>query len=189
MLSSPIVIETYPNNHNYAYSARNLCLSAVPESESGPVPKDLRGPAWKVALTVLCHFLAGTTLSLAAQKTIRIAVPVNQTEQEMAITQMFAEETARRASGGLRPSVESGAVAIHAGSGNLVVLAERSHIAALLPARLVPMFNKSIATLHPNDHPQGFSIVSIPWHQSTITVIAGNDAHGELFGQVGCCAI
>ena len=67
-------------------------------------------------------------------------------------------------------------------SSDIVLLARRSEIAALLPAGLAPIWNRAVVSLHPGNQSEAFSIVSIPWRQNTITVIAGNNTRGELFG-------
>lgn len=119
---------------------------------------------------------------MAASGSLRVVVPSHQTPQEKAITQMFVEETARRASDGLLPSIENDAVSVGPDAKNIVLLAQRSQIATLLPADVASTWNNGIDSLHTSDHAEAFSIVSIPWRQCTLTVIVGNDVRGELFG-------
>jgi hypothetical protein len=52
----------------------------------------------------------------------------------------------------------------------------------LLPPELVAPWQQALRRLSPTAHPEAFSIITLDWHAAHVTVIAGNDVRGELFG-------
>jgi hypothetical protein len=128
-------------------------------------------------------------LAFAAPAPLRIVVPSTQTTPEQSATTMLAEEAAKL--GVPTPNIATGPLTAPPTDTPTVVLANRSAIPALLPPALRQRWQTALATLHPTTHPEAFSIVSLA---PNLTVIAGNDARGELFGagyllrQIDCTA-
>jgi hypothetical protein len=116
-------------------------------------------------------------LAFAAAHPLRIVVPSTQTTPEQSATTMLAEEAAKL--GVPTPTIASGPLTAPPTDTPTVVLANRSAIPALLPPALRQRWQTALAALHPTAHPEAFSIVSLA---PDLTVIAGNDARGELFG-------
>lgn len=135
-----------------------------------------------IALVFNVLLAGGVIPALASPVYLRVIVPARQTSQEKAIARMFVEETARRSANSTRPAIDHGFSALYSSSPYLVLIAERRQVASLLPVRLLPAWQNAIASLHPGDHAEAFSVVSILWRQSVVTIIAGNDVRGELFG-------
>ena len=129
-----------------------------------------------------CSLFTVALPALVSQTFTRVVVPVSQTVPERAATSMLIEEAARRSPGASAPVVAPGALASLGPNQQAVVLANRDKVASLLPPELLSLWAARTRSLHTTTHPEGFSIVSLPWHASAVTVIAGNDDRGELFG-------
>lgn len=118
--------------------------------------------------------------AFAENHPFRIVVPASQTPQEQALTTMLVEETARRTLNGHRLEVT------HSLQGkspdDILVVALNSHLSILLPPALRSAWRTALDPLHPTTHPEAFSVVTLPWRGATVTVVAGNDPRGELFG-------
>jgi hypothetical protein len=112
----------------------------------------------------------------------RVVVPESQTVPEHALTAMLIEEAHRRA-----PETPAAVVDRHPlsaiGPGEQpVVIADREHLAALLPAAVFADWQRVSATLHPTGQAEGFSVIGLPWSHGEAVIVAGNDQRGELFG-------
>jgi hypothetical protein len=117
----------------------------------------------------------------AAGISFRVLVPEQQTGPEQAATAMLIEEASRRSPAGDRAELIHGP--FHPSPDrDIVVLAQRDAVATLLPPALAARWRTRVETLERGRHPEGFSIVSLRWHREQVTVIAGDDARGELFG-------
>ena len=126
---------------------------------------------------------AATAQTVGAQTaTLRVAVPIHQTLQERAATQMFVEEAAKRTPGGTAATISAGPLRTASPGDEIVLLAQRDAMALLLPEDLVAKWRKTVDSMHANDHAEGFSVVSLPWKGGHVIVVAGNDVRGELFG-------
>jgi hypothetical protein len=122
------------------------------------------------------------TLPAPAQPRItRLIVPQNQTLHEQALTTMLVEEAQRRTAGGAAVSIQHTPLATVASGEQLIVLADRAHIEQLLPRPLLLAWHAAIAALHPTQHPEAFSAVTLPWSRGQVIVLTGNDERGELF--------
>jgi len=129
-----------------------------------------------------CFALGVAPLAFAAQRPFRVVVPAIQTNQEKAIATMLVEEADRRTTGGNAATLDTGPLLSVAADEDAVLLADRAQVLALLPHDLASAWQKALTSLSTNAHPEAFSIVTLPWHSGRVTVIAGNDTRGELFG-------
>ncbi len=120
--------------------------------------------------------------AFASQHPFHIIVPASQTPQEKAAATMLEEEATRRIGGGSAATVEAGPLISLAPGEDAVLLAAGTQVPSLLPRSLEPAWQAALRSLAPNSHPEGFSIVTLPWRSGHVTVIAGNDTRGELFG-------
>jgi hypothetical protein len=112
----------------------------------------------------------------------RVIVPVHQTVQEHATVTMFVEEAAKRTPGNIAATVTPGPLSTSESEDEIVVLAQREAISALLPTPLQEKWREALHSLRESNRPEGFSVIALPWRNSHVVVIAGNDARGELFG-------
>jgi hypothetical protein len=112
----------------------------------------------------------------------RVVVPSVQTVAEKTATAMLVEETERRTSSGVMPKIETGPFAAIGAGEDVVVLAERPRVAELLPAGLVSAWRTALSPRHQELHAESYIVVTLPWHTGHVTVIAGDDERGELFG-------
>jgi hypothetical protein len=126
-----------------------------------------------------CALLAAPAAALGTS--FRVLVPQKQTGPEQAATAMLIEEASRRSTGGDLPE-RMHAPLRSSEDGQIVVLAQRDAVAPLLPPALAARWRTRAGALGPGRTAEGFSIVSLRWHGERVTVIAGNDARGELFG-------
>jgi hypothetical protein len=122
-------------------------------------------------------FLASTS---AFARPFQIVVPASQTVQERALTTMLVEESAKRTSSGGKPRVEN-ALPLE-GNDDILLIAPRTEVLRILSPDLRVPWRDALRELHPTDHPEAFSVVSLPHRGARITIVAGNDARGELFG-------
>jgi hypothetical protein len=121
----------------------------------------------------------GVPLAFASSAPFRVVVSRDQTSQERAATTMLVEEAARRTIGGRAAEIETGPFASSNGETETVVLANRAAVPSLLPANLAAKWHRELKSLHPTEHAEGFSIITF---SGRLTVVAGNDDRGELFG-------
>ena len=122
----------------------------------------------------------GSTNAFADGRPFHIVVPPSQTPQERALTTMLVEESARRTLAGHKAEVETSLAT--RSTDDILVVAQRAQVARLLSPDLRKAWFLALRDLHPTDHPEGFAVVSLDWHGTTVTVVAGNDERGELFG-------
>ena len=121
----------------------------------------------------------GLPSSFASSAPFRVVVPQEQTQQERAAATMFVEEAARRTLGGKAAAIEMGPSALNGVETETVVLANRAAVPSLLPANLAARWHRELESLHPTGNAEEFSIITLP---GRLTVVAGNDDRGELFG-------
>jgi hypothetical protein len=130
----------------------------------------------------------GMPVAFASSAPFRVVVPQGQTPQERAATTMLVEEAARRTVGGKAAEVVTGPIRAPSASSvvetEIVVLANRAAVPSLLPANLAARWHRELESLHATGHQatghaEAFSIVTLP---GRLTIIAGNDDRGELFG-------
>jgi hypothetical protein len=95
---------------------------------------------------------------------------------------MLAEEAGRRTASGKAATTESGPLASIQDGHDAVLIAQRAEVSQLLPAELTAPWQHALQRISPTEHPEGFSIVALPWRAAHVLVIAGNDVRGELFG-------
>jgi len=135
---------------------------------------------WMIlSATVLATAFAGTN-AFADGRPFHIVVPASQTPQECALTTMLLEESARRAPSSRKPEINTSLLT--KGSDDILVVAQRAQVARLLSLDLRKAWFLALHDLRPTDQPEGFSVVSLPWRGTTVTIVAGNDTRGELFG-------
>ena len=112
----------------------------------------------------------------------RVVVPSAQTEQERAITAMLVEEAAHRTASGISATIEPGVLADVRTGNDVVVLATADKVPGLLPRSLQVGWNAACTALHPAQHAESYTIIGLRWHSKNVTVVAGADQRGELFG-------
>jgi hypothetical protein len=125
--------------------------------------------------------LAAATATAQSDFT-RVIVPAGQTLPEKTATAVLVEETASRVAPSGAPRVETGPITPLAPGEDPVLLAERPAVEALLPPELLPAWRAALRGLHPTAQPEAFTVITLPWRSGHVTVVAGNDARGELFG-------
>ena len=144
-------------------------------------PPSVRGRCW----LFLCVTALGAAISLAGTtahaegRPFHIVVPATQSPQEKALTTMLVEESARRTSSGRKADVITSLVSK---DDDTLVVAQRAQVLRLLPVDLRKAWFVALHDLHPTDQAEGFAVVSLPWGGISVTIIAGNDTRGELFG-------
>ncbi len=129
--------------------------------------------------------LAGSFLfsapAIASGTSFWVLVPERQTVPEQAATGMLIEEASRRSPMGVHAELMHGSLS-SPGRREIVILARWDAVPPLLPPSLAAHWLARAKTYGRDRHPEGFSIVSLLWQGERVTVIAGNDARGELFG-------
>jgi hypothetical protein len=143
-------------------------------------PKPPRGRCWIILGAAVLSTACTATSAFADGRPFHIVVPVSQTSQERALTAMLLEESARRAPSGHRAVIATSLQPT--GSDDILVVAQRAQIARMLSRDLRKAWFLALHDLHPTDRPEGFAVVSLPWRGVTVTIVAGNDQRGELFG-------
>jgi hypothetical protein len=134
------------------------------------------------ALRFRLGFLLLVTVPVLAQPRItRLIVPRNQTLHEQALTTMLVEEAQRRTADGVAVPIEHSPLNTIAAGEQVIVLADRARIEQILPRLLLPAWHAALAAVHPTDHPEAFSAVTLPWSRGQVIVLSGDDERGELF--------
>jgi len=110
-----------------------------------------------------------------------VIVPAQQTTPEQALTAMLVEEAHARAPERPAATVERSALTAIAPGAQVVLIADRTAMASLLPAPLAASWRTALAALHPTEKAEGFSVLGLPWSHGEAVILAGNDERGELF--------
>ena len=121
------------------------------------------------------------TPALAQSHITRLIVPATQTLHEQTATTMLVEETQCRTADAAAIPIQHTPLTTLANGEQAIILANRANIDALLPPSLLPTWQATITALHPTQHPEAFTTVTLPWSRGQIIVLAGNDERGELF--------
>ena len=134
----------------------------------------------------IVRFTLTLTISLVAPAVAqshitRLIVPASQTLHEQTATTMLVEEAQRRTSDAGAIPIQHAPITTLAPGEQVIVLANRAHIDQLLPPSLLLAWHAALATLHPTQHAEAFTAVTLPWSRGQVVVLAGNDERGELF--------
>ena len=112
----------------------------------------------------------------------RVIISSHATTQERAAVDMLVEEAHTRAAARPQAAIDPTPLQDAVAGEQIVVMADRGHVGALLPATLAQRWRANVAALRLSPKAEGFSVVSLRWQGADVVVVAGNDARGELFG-------